>query len=543
MKPNNKNMKKENSVIPKPLIDKWQKVVDSMAGIFDVPAGLIMRDASPYMEVLLTSSSPNNPYKIGRRDLATGLYCEAVVKSRKELLVANALKDLSWNHNPDIKLGMISYLGFPLLWPDGDVFGAICVLDSKENQYNKRYRDILQKFGEMIESDLELMVSMDKLNEEIRNTKDVDIKLKDALDIAHLGQWELDLQTKQLRWSKEVYRIFEVDPNKFEASYSAFLEAIHPDDKDAVDRAYSESLKSRDPYDIVHRLRMKDGRVKYVRELCRTDFDNESVPLVSRGTVQDITLLKEQENEIREANKRLKEMDQLKSIFIASMSHELRTPLNSIIGFSGLMLKGIRGAPNEGHIGFLKRVETAGLHLLNLITDVIDISKIETGRIDISVSSFLFEEVVAEAVELTRVGADKKGLTLDVRVQSGIEMETDRRRLFQCLLNYLSNAVKYTEKGGLTITAEKRDEQVFVEVADTGIGIAETDISMMFEAFERLESHLKIKAGGTGLGLYLTKKLVVEILQGSIGFDSNQGEGSRFWLEVPRILSQESQKS
>lgn len=146
MKPNNKIMKKESSVIPKPLIDKWQKVVDSMAGIFDVHAGLITRDASPYREVLLTSSTPNNPYKIGRRDLAPGLYCEAVVKSRKELLVANALKDLSWNRNPDIKLGMISYLGFPLLWPDGDVFGAICVLDSKENQYNTRYRDILQNF-------------------------------------------------------------------------------------------------------------------------------------------------------------------------------------------------------------------------------------------------------------------------------------------------------------------------------------------------------------------------------------------------------------
>jgi len=391
----------------------------------------------------------------------------------------------------------------------------------------------------MIESDLELMVSMDKLdklNKELRDIKYTGTELKDALDLARLGQWKLDLPTNKLQWSKEVYGIFEVDPKQTNLHYDTFLEMIHPDDKEAVDEAYSKSLENKETYDIIHRLLMKDGRVKYVRELCRTEFDNTDTPLVSHGTIQDITLLKEQEEELREANERLKEVDRLKSVFIASMSHELRTPLNSIIGFSGLMLNGAKGEPNEAHKDFIKRIEKSGHHLLSLITEVIDISKIESGRIKPSSSSFLLEEVIAEAIDLTRTAAEKKGLTFDIRVPSGIEMKTDQRRLLQCLINYLSNAAKYTEKGEIIITAKKKDDRTLVEVADTGIGIAETDKSLVFKPFERLDSHLRVQAGGTGLGLYLTSKIATEILQGTTGFDSQEGVGSRFWLEVPRTL-------
>jgi PAS domain S-box-containing protein len=539
-------MKKENIIIPQPLMDKWQKVVDTMSEILDVPAGLIMKVDPPYLEVFKSSRSTNNPYKEGQRDLWAGLYCEATINSNKKLLVPNALTDSHWeDDNLDVKLGMISYLGFPLLWPDGDVFGTICVLDSKTNPYNKHYINLLQRFKELIESDLELIVSidkLDKLNQELRDTKNTGTKLKDALDLARLGQWKLDLPTKKLQWSREVYELFEVDPNQTDLTYNTFLKMIHPDDREAVDFAYSKSLEDRKSYDNIHRLLMKDGRVKYVRELCRTKFDDNGNPLVSRGTVQDITLLKKQEEELREANERLKEMDRLKSVFIASMSHELRTPLNSIIGFSGLMLNGAKGEPKEAHKDFIKRIEKAGHHLLSLITDVIDISKIESGRLKPASSSFFLEEVIAEAIDLTRTEAERKRLTFDIRVPSGIEMKTDRKRFLQCLINYLSNAAKYTEKGEIIITAIKKDDRILVEVADTGIGIAETDKSLIFKPFERLESPLRVQAGGTGLGLHLTNKIATEILQGTTDFESEEGTGSRFWLEVPRILISKSSR-
>jgi signal transduction histidine kinase len=134
-------------------------------------------------------------------------------------------------------------------------------------------------------------------------------------------------------------------------------------------------------------------------------------------------------------------------------------------------------------------------------------------------------------------------LSIKTSISPELEMTTDRRLLLQCLINFLSNAIKYTEKGGATITAEKKNGHVRIEVADTGIGIALDERENVFQAFERLESSLKVKAGGTGLGLYLTHKIVTDILKGTIGFDSQPGEGSRFWLEVPNLPESNTDKT
>ena len=136
------------------IITSWNKIVDTMAEIINVPSALIMKADHPYIEVFSSNKSKKNPYQAGDRELLTGLYCEEVIKRRERLLVPNALKDKKWDKNPDIKLGMISYLGFPILWPDGEVFGTICVLDSKENRYEKRHEDLILRFKELAESQL-----------------------------------------------------------------------------------------------------------------------------------------------------------------------------------------------------------------------------------------------------------------------------------------------------------------------------------------------------------------------------------------------------
>ena len=139
------------------IITSWQSVVNTIAEIINVPSALIMKIDSPYIEVFRSSQSSNNPYKVGDREHLAGLYCERVVKTRSKLLIPNALKDKEWDKNPDIKLGMISYLGFPLLWPDGEVFGTICVLDSKENRFEERYERLILRFKELIEAHLALL--------------------------------------------------------------------------------------------------------------------------------------------------------------------------------------------------------------------------------------------------------------------------------------------------------------------------------------------------------------------------------------------------
>lgn len=248
--------------------------------------------------------------------------------------------------------------------------------------------------------------------------------------------------------------------------------------------------------------------------------------------------MKKAKKELETANERLKELDRLKSMFIASMSHELRTPLNSIIGFTGMTLQGLSGTLNDEQRDNLKRVYQAAKHLLALISDVIDISKIEAGRIDSFSEVVSLKEIVDEAIATVELKLNDKQLTLAVEASADVKLNTDRKRLLQCLINLLSNGVKYTEKGGITITAHERATDLEISVTDTGIGIAEKDMPKLFDAFERLDTHLRIKAGGTGLGLYLTKKLATDILRGSISVRSIEGQGSTFTLKVPRDLHQ-----
>ncbi len=240
--------------------------------------------------------------------------------------------------------------------------------------------------------------------------------------------------------------------------------------------------------------------------------------------------------ELTAANKKLKELDTLKSMFIASMSHELRTPLNSIIGFTGMTLQGLSGELNDEQKDNLNRAYLSARHLLSLITDVIDISKIEAGRIETYPEDFSLREMVADGLSTVEPQLKEKGLTVKVEVPPDTSLHGDRKRLLQCLINFLSNAVKFTESGGITITSLVANGRVAVSVSDTGIGIAEDEIPRLFEPFERLETHLRVKAGGTGLGLYLTKKIATEVLRGGISVRSIKGRGSTFTVTVPRDI-------
>jgi signal transduction histidine kinase len=279
----------------------------------------------------------------------------------------------------------------------------------------------------------------------------------------------------------------------------------------------------------------------------------------------------ERTSELEEANRKLKQLDQLKSMFIASMSHELRTPLNSVIGFSSILLNEWVGPLNDEQKENMATVLRAGKYLLTLINDVIDVSKIEARQIEIRVEEFELQDLIGEAAASMEKEIRDKGLELQIE-GGGQIMRTDRRRLLQCLLNLLSNAVKYTEQGFVRIAARKvqgskfgmrgprcgeRDNQAvgrgatssesevdFVEISveESGIGIREEDNSKIFKPFVRLESPMMTKIYGTGLGLYLTRKLVTEVLGGEINFTSEFGRGSRFEIVIPAILPGEEKE-
>lgn len=236
--------------------------------------------------------------------------------------------------------------------------------------------------------------------------------------------------------------------------------------------------------------------------------------------------------ELTAANRKLQEVDKLKSLFIASMSHELRTPLNSIIGFTGILLQGLAGPMNEEQRKQLGMVKGSSQHLLDLITDIIDLSKIEAGKIEFALSGFDLIKVIREVAALFEPAAGCKGIAVVVEGAETLAMKSDQRRIRQVLVNLVGNAVKFTESGEVRVAATEEDGFAIVEVRDTGPGIRQEDMEKLFQFFSQITSADIPKHEGTGLGLYLSKKLT-NLLGGDIRAESEFGKGSVFTVTLP----------
>ena len=275
--------------------------------------------------------------------------------------------------------------------------------------------------------------------------------------------------------------------------------------------------------DITERKRAEEELRKY------RDHLEEQVTVRTRE-------LEKKATELEEATLRLQEADRLKSVFLASMSHELRTPLNAIIGFTGILLLGMVGELNEEQRKQLTLVKKSANHLLSLIMDVLDIARIEAGRVVPSPEEFELDDVVREVVEAFSPAVSEKGLELISDVPEGITLFSDRRRVKQVLMNFVSNAVKFTDRGSVRVAAKiSEGEKVELRVTDTGIGIKEEDMRRLFQPFQQIDMSLTKRHEGTGLGLYLCQK-VAALLGGDVWAKSEFGRGSEFVFTVPLKL-------
>ncbi|VVB97633.1 Methanogenesis regulatory histidine kinase FilI [uncultured archaeon] len=285
-------------------------------------------------------------------------------------------------------------------------------------------------------------------------------------------------------------------------------------------------------------LLRKDGASVYVNLTTSLLQDISKNKIGISFVIRDITELRKSE-EIQIDKTRLMLANKAKTEFLAIMSHELRTPLNSIIGFSELLKQQVQGELKEKQMHYLDNIISSGRHLLNLINDILDLSRVESGKIELKIEKIPLHEAIEEETDLIKETASKNNVILKIEIDPQIEfVEADRQRFKQVLFNLLGNAVKFSkpEGGTVTLTARKAGDMAEFRVSDTGIGIKKEDMEKLFREFAQLESGSSRKYGGTGLGLSISKQLV-ELHGGTIVAESRYGEGSTFAFSLPIIAN------
>jgi PAS domain S-box-containing protein len=280
--------------------------------------------------------------------------------------------------------------------------------------------------------------------------------------------------------------------------------------------------------------RRKDG-AEFPVEISLSPLQTEDA-LLATAAIRDVTERKTFERELREANSQLQAANLAKDHFLASMSHELRTPLNAILGFTGTMLMGLPGPLNDEQVRQLRTVRTNSRHLLSLINDLLDLARIEAGKLEVKLESIECKELLDEVAVALRPLADDKGLKLVVVAPAvGLKLRSDRRALTQILINLANNAIKFTDHGGIRLQLSRgREEGVHVtrfDVIDTGRGIKPGDQARLFAAFEQIEPGTFELHEGTGLGLYICQTLATSV-GAAITFESEFGSGSTFTLAI-----------
>ena len=294
--------------VPSEIIHKWQDVIDLLAEILHVPSALVMRVEPPNIKVFVSSELDGNPYE--RDELAslnTGLYCETVMKTRELLLVPNALADQEWKTNPDIKLGMIAYMGYPVAWPNGEIFGTICVLDSKQNDYTALYRKLLLQCRGVLQADLKSLQARNELELKVlERTADLrrsEVYLTEAQRLSRTGSFGWNVSSGEIFWSEECFRIYGYDKAPY-VTVDMVLQRTHPEDIALVQRTIDRASSDGKDLDYEHRLLMPDGSVKHVHVAARAVGD-QSDQLEFIGALMDVTAAKQAEEELHKAQAEL----------------------------------------------------------------------------------------------------------------------------------------------------------------------------------------------------------------------------------------------
>lgn len=407
------------------------------------------------------------------------------------------------------------------------------------------------------EKSLELFALNQRLEHNVQDLRqEVDFhtrQLLNAQKLASLGTLLWDARAEHVTWSEEVFHILGLDPDKDELSMDVYLSAVHPNDRndiaDYISEALAEGLSLERRYEIRHRIVRPSGEVRWVHGVSEALPNEDGAPVFLLGTVQDETdqvllnkSLEAKQKELESAKEAAEIASEAKTYFLAMMSHEIRTPLNGVLGTLSLLQD--QHMSEQAH-----RLVSSGLqsgeNLRILLNDIVDLSKLEAGKIDLEVFSFSLDDLLQDIIAFWRPNVEAKGLTIELGEQVELPpfLLSDPARIRQILNNYISNAIKFTNAGGihidLSVDEITKPPVLILTVHDTGIGIETEDTSKLFKNFSQIMQGDRSQVIGAGLGLAISKKLA-QILDGDVGVKTVPGQGSSFWLQIPLVAGSQN---
>ncbi len=429
----------------------------------------------------------------------------------------------------------------------GLMLGALTLASRQPGAFPSQEQALLASIGQQIGVAVENAQLYDQVQQELserkrteqelRNSKE---QLKLAIEGADLGLWDLNMVTGMMASpmespGMEVYRRDDIMND-----YEGWMASIYPDDRPLVGQAVALYESGAAPlFELEYRTRNREGEWGWVALRGKVvEYDNGGQPVRMAGISQDVTARRRAEEELRLAKEAAEAANRAKSVFLANMSHELRTPLNAILGFTQLMLKDT--ALTSAHQENLDIIDRSGKHLLTLINDVLEMSKIEAGRTTLFEQSFDLHRMLADLESMFRLRARDKGLALTFEREADVPpyVRTDESKLRQVLINLLGNAVKFTAEGGVTLHVGYQPAPAGADVGarltfaveDTGPGISTEDLEKLFDPFVQTTSG-QLSQEGTGLGLPISREFI-KLMDGDIGVDSTIGVGSVFRFHV-----------
>ncbi len=506
------------------VIAKWQKWLDLVARLAHIPAALIMKLNEDTIEVFLKSNSTGNPYKRNEKtNLGCGLFCENVIGTRRKLLISDASTNIDWKiNNPDIDLNMISYLGYPINWPDGEIFGTICILDNKENQFSKDLDELLFNLKQNIESDLELLLSKQTLSESEEKFRLLFNFLPHPVAFTDYATGRI------LEFNDKLLEITGFTKNDILNKTTVGLGFIDQSARDKIvaeihDKGNAEGIEISFPtpaHGLMHFL-LFSAKIKLKGE----------EKLIT--TLLNITENKRHMETLQQSEKQLRELNATKNKFFSIIGHDLMDPFNALLGFNQLLIEALKNEENTDSLEYANYIQQSAQRIINLLQSLLIWTRTQSGNFNYTPHLVTIEELVSDAVKILTPNARIKRIELLTEIGKDTKAMLDYNMISTVIRNLVMNAIKFTGEGGtITIKANCRNNRLHVTVSDTGIGIEKKYLNQLFTLDKSISANILNDERGSGLGLIICNEFIT-FHNGKIWAESTPGKGSDFHFWIP----------